>query len=212
MRTIKLFSSIALLVILSLACSSSSDSDSAPSCESLVDATNAAQAAYLTATVSNQVARCNAYKTALQNEINVCGDEFGDLQNLINGLNCTASTTTGTLSMSLGSAPLVFDVITVTTTGTTRHVHGEKSNTTSYEINFDVEMGQTGANKINNFELRLFSQTFTPLIPAAFGNDWASNITVNSGTSVVGTFHGELVNETETSAQDLLNGVVNVNF
>ena len=114
--------------------------------------------------------------------------------------------------MSLGSAPLVFDEITVTTSGTTRHVHGEKSNTTLYEIDFDVEVGQTGTNKINNFELRLFSQIFRPLIPAVFGNDWTSNITVNSGTSVVGTFRGELANESQTSAQDLLNGVVNINF
>lgn len=212
MRTLKLISSITLLVLLTFACSSSS-SDSAPSCDSLANATDAAQAAYLTATASNQEQKCNAYKTALQNEINGCGDASGDLQAIIDDLgDCTLSTTTGTLSMSLGSAPLVFDQITVTTTGTTRHVHGEKSNTTSYEINFDVEVGQTGANKINNFELRLFSQTFRPLIPAAFGNNWASNITVNSGTSVVGTFHGELANESETSAQDLLNGVVNINF
>jgi hypothetical protein len=212
MRTIKLWSSIALLVILSLACSSSSDSDSAPSCESLTTATDNAAAAYANATSSNQVQLCNAYKTALQNEINGCGDDFGDLQNIINGLNCTASTTTGTLTMNLGSAPLVFDEITVTTSGTTRHVHGEKSNTTSYEIDFDVEVGQTGANKINNFELRLFSQTFRPLVPAAFGNNWTTNITVNSATSVVGTFRGELANESQTSAQDLLNGVVNINF
>ncbi|MBL0014824.1 MAG: hypothetical protein IPP30_14330 [Flavobacterium sp.] len=212
MRTIKLFSSIALLVILSLACSSSSDSDPAPSCESLSNATDAAEAAYNAATTATLVEKCNAYKTALQNEINGCGDEFGDLQNLIDGLDCTLPTTTGTLSMTVGSAPLVFDEITVTTTGTTRHVHGEKSNTTSYEINFDVEVGQTGANKINNFELRLFSHTYTPMIPSAFGNDWASNITVNSSTSVVGTFHGELESTTAINIQDLVNGVVNINF
>lgn len=210
MRTIKLFSCL-LLLTFALACSSSSDSDSAPSCESLATATDNAAAAYANATSSNRVQLCNAYKTALQNEINGCGDEFGDLQNTINGLNCTASTTTGTLSMNLGSAPLVFDQITVTTTGTTRHVHGEKSNT-SYEIDFDVVVGQTGANKINNFELRVLSQTYTPLIPAVFGNNWTTNITVNSATSVVGTFHGELANESQTSAQDLLNGVVNINF
>lgn len=201
------------MVILSIACSSSSDSsDSAPSCESLSNATDAAQAAYDNATAANLAEKCTAYKTALQNEINSCGDGSGTLQNIIDGLDCTSPTTTGTLSMSLGSAPLVFDEITVTTTGTTRHVHGEKSNTTSYEIDFDVEVGQTGTNKINNFELRLFSQIYRPLIPAVFGNDWTTNITVNSGTSVVGTFRGELANESETSAQDLLNGVVDIDF
>ena len=211
MRTIKLFSSIALLVILSLACSSSSDSDSAPSCESLSIATDAAEAAYNAATTATLVEKCTAFKMALQNEINGCGDESGDLQNIINGLDCTLPTTTGTLSVNAGSAPIVFDRITVTTTGTTRHVHGEKSNTT-YEIDFDVLVGQTGANKINNFELRLLSQIYRPLIPARFGNEWTSNITVNSSTSIVGTFRGEVANESETSAQDLLNGVVNINF
>lgn len=91
------------------------------------------------------------------------------------------------------------------------YIHGEKTNTT-YAIDFDVEIGQTGANKINNFELFLLNQTFTPLIPAAFGNNWGSNITVNSSTSVVGTFHGELANASQTSVQDLLSGVVNINF
>jgi hypothetical protein len=134
------------------------------------------------------------------------------LQNIIDGLDCTLPTTTGTLSMSVGSAPLVFDEITVTTTGTTRHIHGEKSNTTLYEIDFDVEVGQTGANKINNFKLRLLSHTYTPMIPSAFGNDWTSNITVNSSTSVVGTFRGELDSTTATNIQDLVNGVVNINF
>jgi hypothetical protein len=208
MKTIQFLGSIALLVLLSLSCSSSDNST--PSCDDLIAATDAAQQAYASA---NTVQNCNAYKTALQNEIAACGDPDGDLAAAVTALgDCTVPTTTGTLSMNLGSAPLSFDQITVTTTGTTRHVHGEKSNTTSYEIDFDVEVGQTGANKINNFTLRLFSQTYTPLIPAAFGNNWTSAITVNTGTSIVGTFRGELANAGQTSAQDLLNGVVNISF
>ncbi|MFM2266269.1 MAG: hypothetical protein RLZ77_1689 [Bacteroidota bacterium] len=208
MKTIQFLGSIALLFLLSLSCSSSDNST--PSCDDLIAATDAAQQAYASA---NTVQNCNAYKTALQNEIAACGDPDGDLAAAVTALgDCTVPTTTGTLSMNLGSAPLSFDQITVTTTGTTRHVHGEKSNTTSYEIDFDVEVGQTGANKINNFTLRLFSQTYTPLIPAAFGNNWTSAITVNTGTSIVGTFRGELANAGQTSAQDLLNGVVNINF
>jgi hypothetical protein len=210
MRTIKLISGIAIFMILSQGCSSSSDSSSATDCENLVNATDAAKVAYNTATAANLAEKCTSYKTALQNQINGCSDGSGALQNIINGLDCTAPTTTGTLSMSLGSAPLAFDELTVTTLGTTRRVHGEKNNSTSYEIDFDVEIGQTGANKINNFKIRLFSQTFTPLIPAVFGNNWTNNITVNSSNSVVGTFRGELSNGSQV--QDLLNGVVNINF
>lgn len=212
MKTLKLILSIFSLSILLLSCSKDDAKSPVQSCEEATAKTLVAKQAFDNATPTSHIELCNAYKVALQNQINVCGDESGTLQNLIIGLDCTLPTTTKTLSMSLGSAPLVFDVITVTTTGTMRHVHGEKSSTTSYVIDFDVEVGQTGTNKINNFQLRLFSQTFRPLIPAVFGNNWTSNITVNSGTSVVGTFRGELANESQTSAQDLLNGVVNINF
>ena len=195
-----------------LACSSSDDDSSEMTCDEATAATAAAATAYAAATNENYVTLCNEYKDALEDQIAACGDESGDLQDMIDGLDCTLPTTAGTISMSVGSAPLVFDVITVTTIGTTRHVHGEKSNSTSYEIDFDVEVGQTGANKINNFEIRLLSQTYTPSIPAVFGFDWASNITVNSATSVVGTFEGEVKNASETSAQELHNGVVDIDF
>jgi hypothetical protein len=213
MRTLKF--SISLLFIFLISCSKSDDNkNSEPTCTELTAKTLTAKQAFENASVNNKTELCNAYKVALQNQISACGDTTGVLQAIINDLgDCTLPPTpTGTLSMNLGSAPLTFDVITVTTIGTTRKVHGEKSNSASYEIDFEVQVGQTGANKINNFKLRLFSQTFTPLIPAVFGNNWTNNITVNSGTSVVGTFRGELDNASQTSAQDLLNGVVNINF
>lgn len=208
MKTIKFLASITLLVLLSLSCSSSDNST--PSCDDLFAATDAAELAYLSA---NNAENCNAYKTALQNEIAACGDPDGDLAAAVTALgDCTVPTTTGTLSMNTGSVPHVFDLITVTPEGNMRHVRGQKSSSTSYEINFDVVVGQTGANKIINFEFRGLSQTYFPLIPAAFGNNWTSTITVNSATSLVGTFRGEVANAGQTSAQDILNGVVNINF
>lgn len=208
MKTIKFLASITLLVLLSLSCSSSDNST--PNCDDLAAATDAAEQAYLSA---NTTQNCNAYKTALQNEIAACGDPDGSLQATVTDLgDCTLPTTTGTLSMNTGTVPHVFDLITVTTTGTTRHVRGQKSSSTSYEVNFDVVVGQTGANKIINFEFRGLSQTYFPLIPAAFGNNWGSSITTNTSNSLVGTFHGEVANAGQTSAQDILNGIVNINF
>jgi hypothetical protein len=212
MKTLKLC--ISVLFIFLISCSKSDDNNnSGLTCEEVTVKTVTAKQAFENASVNNKTELCNAYKVALQNQISACGDTSNALQAIINDLgDCTLPPTpTGTLSMNLGSAPLAFDVITVTTIGTTRKVHGEKSNSTSYEIDFEVQVGQTGANKINNFKLRLFSQTYTPLIPAAFGNNWTNNITVNSGNSVVGTFRGELVNPSQ-NVQDLLNGVVNINF
>jgi hypothetical protein len=208
MKTIKFLSSITLLVLLSLSCSSSDNST--PSCDDLAATTDAAELAYESA---NTVQNCNAYKTALQNEIAACGDPDGSLQAIVTSLgDCTVPTVTGTLSMNTGSVPHVFDLITVTTTGNMRHVRGQKSSSTSYEINFDVVVGQTGANKIINFEFRGLSQTYFPLIPTPFGNPWTSTITVNSGTSIEGTFRGDVANAGQTSAQDILNGIVNINF
>jgi hypothetical protein len=210
MKNLKFIPAVLFACVVMLSCNS--DDNEPVSCEDASAAVIAAGTAYNNATAENFVELCNDYKDALENQISSCGDENGILQDMVDGLDCTEPTTNGLITFNLGSAPVELDVITVTTTGTTRHVHAEKSTTTTYELDFDVEVGQTGANKINNFQLRLMSQTFTPLIPAAFGNDWESNITVNSATSVVGTFHGELVNASETSVQDLLGGVVDIDF
>lgn len=208
MKTIKSLAYVVLALALSISCSSSDNST--PSCDDLAAATDAAEQAYLSA---NTTQNCNAYKTALQNEIAACGDPDGELAAAVSALgDCSVPTTTGTLSLNTGSVPHVFDLITVTPEGNMRHVRGQKSSSTSYEVNFDVVIGQTGANKIINFEFRGLSQTYFPLIPAAFGNNWTSTITVNSATSLVGTFRGEVANASQTSAQDILNGVVNINF
>ena len=59
-------------------------------CESAQAATQSAEAAY-NADTSNS-ALCNAYEAALQTEISFCGDANGDLQAIIDGLNCSSST------------------------------------------------------------------------------------------------------------------------
>ena len=207
--TIFVFAVVAGLAM--LACSD--DDNNNLSCDDATSATLEAAIAFNASTSANYSELCADYKAALETQIDVCGDADGDLQALIDDLgDCTLEATTGTLSMSLGSAPLSFDQITVTTVGNTRHVHGVKSTTDAYSIDFDVEVGQTGLDKITNFELRVFGHTYTPMIPSAFGNDWTSNITVNSATSVVGTFSGELQSTTATNIQDLLNGVVDLDF
>ena len=211
MKSIKSLAYVVLALALSISCSSSDNST--PSCDDLAAATDAAEQAYIGSTASNHNQLCNAYKTALQNEIAACGDPDGSLQATVTDLgDCTLPTTTGTLTMNTGSVPHVFDQITVTTTGTIRHVRGQKSSSTSYEVNFDVVVGQTGANKIINFEFRGLSQTYFPLIPTPYLNPWTSSITVHSATSLVGSFHGDVANAGQTSAQDILNGVVNINF
>ncbi len=105
MKRLKLVSTVLLLTLLSLSCSS--DSDSAPSCEDAVSATLAAAQDFESATNENFTELCEAYKQALQDQITACGDTTGDLQTILDGLDCTVPTTTGTLSVNLGSAPVV---------------------------------------------------------------------------------------------------------
>src|SRR6476660_6364789 len=136
MKTLKLIFASVIASLVLFACSSDSNNDNPETCDEASAAVVVAAQAFEDATAENYVDLCNDYKDALQDQIDICGDPTGSLQDMIDGLDCTVPTTTGTLSMSLGSPPLSFDVITVTTTGTTRHVHGTKTNTT-YEIDFD---------------------------------------------------------------------------
>lgn len=58
-------------------------------CPSAQAATDAAETAY-NANTSN-TALCNAFINALENEISVCGDSSGELQDTIDGLDCTGT-------------------------------------------------------------------------------------------------------------------------
>ncbi|MBK8600085.1 MAG: hypothetical protein IPN80_05565 [Flavobacterium sp.] len=215
MRTIKLISGIALMVILSIACSSSSDSsDSAPSCESLSNATDAAEAAYYTATAANLAERCAAYKTALQNEINSCGDASGDLQDTFNDLSdCNIGpVNSSVISVKVGSVIKTYETnVTVTTVGPNLEIRAYDNATATDNIFFKIPVGTTGANKISNFNLRLLSSDYNPLSEAEGGN-WTSNISVNSATTITGTFFGIVTSPTTGADLDLTQGTINISL
>ncbi len=59
-------------------------------CEDAIALTMTAQVNFLNASDSSYLSLCGAYKTALQNQIESCGDENGSLQEIIDGLgNCS---------------------------------------------------------------------------------------------------------------------------
>ncbi len=89
MKTLKLILTIFSLSILLLSCSKDDSNNAVAGCEDATAKTLAAKQAFDSATPTNNTELCNAYKVALQNQKNVCGDESGTLQNLIGGLNCT---------------------------------------------------------------------------------------------------------------------------
>jgi hypothetical protein len=214
MRTIKLLSSIALLVILSLACSSSSDSGSAPSCESLTTATDNAAVAYANATSSNQVQLCNAYKTALQNEINGCGDEFGDLQATLNDLSdCTIGPINSSIiSVKVGQSLRTYETnVTVRTVGPNREIKAYDNVSATDYIFFTIPIETIGTNKISNFNLHLLSSDYN-ILPVDEGGISSSNITTNSNTAINGTFYGYVTSLTTGADLDLTQGTINISL
>jgi hypothetical protein len=269
MKTIQFLGSIALLVLLSLSCSSSDNST--PSCDDLIAATDAAELAYLSA---NTAENCNAYKTALQNEIAACGDPDGDLaaavtalgdctgqttncnqyiaataaaqqaytnsntsqncnayitalqnqiancgdtngslQVIVNSLgNCSVPTNSGVISVRVGGYTKTFESnITITTVGANRKVKAYDDIQSSDFIEFEVQQDATGANKVLNFNLHLITSDYNPM-PVADGGNFTSNITVNSTTAINGTFYGYVTSPTTGADLDLTLGQIGVNI
>jgi hypothetical protein len=206
MKTIKFLASITLLVLLSLSCSSSDNST--PSCDDLATTTDAAEEAYSS---SNTVQNCNAYKTALQNEIAACGDPDGSLAAAVNALgDCSVPQNNGVISVRVGSYTKTFETnITVTTVGANRKIKAYDDIQSSDFIEFEVQQGATGANKVLNFNLHLITSDYNPM-PVADGGNWTSNITVNSTTAINGTFYGYVTSPTTGADLDLTLGNIGV--
>ncbi len=213
MKTIKILSSFLLILIFTLACSSSSSSDGdAPSCANLAAATDAAEVAFNNATSSNQEQLCNAYKTALQNEINSCGDPSGDLQARFNDLSdCNvAPINQSVITVTVGTLVKTFETnITVTTVGPNRQIRAYDNASVTDFIYFTIPVGTTGANKISDFNIHLLSSDYN-IMPVDEGGIWSSNITVNSTTAINGTFSGYVTSPTTGADLDLTQGTINV--
>ncbi|MBU3680846.1 MAG: hypothetical protein FGM16_02775 [Flavobacterium sp.] len=208
MKPIKFLASITLLVLLSLSCSSSDNST--PSCDDLAAATDAAELAYNS---SNTTQNCNAYKTALQNEIAACSDPDGSLQAIVASLgDCSVPQNGGVISVRVGSYVKTFETnITITTIGANRKIKAYDDIQSSDFIEFEVQQGTTGANKVLNFNLHLITSDYNPM-PVADGGNFTSNITVNSTTAINGTFYGYVTSPTTGADLELTLGQIGVNI
>jgi len=154
-------------------------------------ATDAAATAYNNDT--SDATLCNAYKTALQNQITECGDTNGSLQAIVDDLGeCTPVVADVEITLTAGTLPIEFDEVTVEVVGTTLQVTGESS-ISSYSIYFEVEDGVTGAGVIDGtFEVTLTSTFYPSELDAPF--DFVSEITVNETGTLTGSFYGVVTN------------------
>lgn len=175
-------------------------------CEIATEATADAKQDYDAATNENFVAMCNAYKAALQNQQEACGDEDGAIQSIIDSLgDCPApSVVEGTLSVNAGSMNTVFTTVNVVREGGMVKVSGE-SVTGTYTIYFEVAEDATGDNTIQNFEMMLTS-VFTPV-----EGEFNSNIETNTDGTLTGTFNG-IVKNNDNGHVELTNGIIDLTY
>lgn len=203
-----LFLNFLAAALIATGCSSDDSNDPVneeTQCELAMEATAIAAVNYSNATAENHAQTCNAYKVALQNQIEACGDENGALQAIINGLgDCTApAEVDGTLTVTAGSMPMNFTDLNVVKQNGLVKVSGASA-TGTYTIYFEVAENATGADILQNFEIKLVS-VHHPY------EGFTSNVTVNTDGTLTGTFHGIVVND-DNGMVELTSGNFNLEY
>lgn len=213
MKKLQLISGILLLTILSFSCSGSDDA-AGPSCDDTIAATLSAQLAFTSATNNQYTSLCNAYKAALENQIEICGDTSGDLQAIIDDLaDCTLTpVNTSVISVKVGTLTKTFETdLTVSVVGTTRRIKAYDDMSSTDFVYFEIQQGATGATAISNFNIHLISSDYNPL-PTDEGGNWMSNISVNSTNTITGTFYGYVTSPTTGADLSLTQGSISVSL
>ena len=180
-------------------------------CDSATEALNVAQLIFDNASDEDYTEACNAYKTALQSFIDLCGDPDGTVQQTIDDLgDCMPEALDVEISLTAGTLPIEFDMVTVVEEGNLLKVTGETSATSNdYMVYFEVNLGDTGVDIINStFELSLISVFF----PSTQGfDDFTSEITENTAGTLVGTFSG-LMENNDGADLSITSGVINISY
>ncbi len=152
---------------------------------------------------------CNAYKVALVQQISSCGDETGAIQAVVDSLgDCTPDSSTGSITVTVGTLPMEFTVIDVVVEGTLLKVTASEADGDD-KIYFEIEQGVTGTDMIQNFVITLLNRDYTPF---SFNmNVFTSEITVNENNMLEGTFSGP-VQAANNASLSLTSGVIDISY
>lgn len=194
--------------------------DSLGNCSSIVEVTNCdeaiaaaqlAQEAFENATSETYTELCNDYRLSLLTLMELCGSDEDTIAILQDLGNCIEEIVTGEgfISVNTGSAPLVFDIINVFQNGNTLQVAAETGSPTYYIIYFEIELGATGDNLINDSFSMLITSQFYPSTQGF--DDFTSTITTNTPGNIIGTFSGIVSNESGGDL-NLTSGVISVAY
>lgn len=172
-------------------------------------ATDEAEAAFNEADTNEDL--CNAYKTALENQIAECGDNDGSLQAIIDDLgDCSFSNMgePGSLVVTVGT--LLVDFINQNISLQDGIIVVDATSATgNYTIYFEVVEGATGINTFQNFVISFNGTEFFPSTQGV--DDFESETTVSSQGILIGTFNG-LVESSGGADLTLTQGMVDVPF
>lgn len=184
--------------------------DTNSDCQNAEIATTAAETAFNNDSMN--VTLCNAYKTALQNEIDTCGDNNGSLQAIIDGLgDCiTGSTSNGSLSVTAGTLNINFTTNNVELVPGMITVTGSNlENGANYLIYFELIENATGVDIMQNFKLTLNGGEYFPNTDGF--DDFTNTIDVNSGGVIQGSFGG-IVTRTDGADLSLSRGEIDLTY
>lgn len=186
------------------------DEEEDPTCEEATEEAEAAQLIYEEANPENPeefVLACNAYKEALQQQKEICGDENEEIQAQIDALgDCEGeadNNDVGTISLTAGTQEIEFDVVEVVNVDGMVQVSGETSAENLYTIYFEVPEAEEGEALLQNFEVSLTS-TFYPSDMEA-PNNFVNTVETNTATNLIGTFSGVVVND-DNGQLEITNG------
>lgn len=179
-------------------------------CAEAAAAVGVAQAAFTEATSETYTELCNIYRETLLTLIEFCGPDGGTTSVLEDLGNCMEEATgEGIISVNVGTAPIVFDVINVFQIGEVLQVAAETGSPMYYIIYFEIALGETGVDIINDtFSITLNSQ----FLPSTQGfDDFTSTITSNTPGNIIGTFNG-IVTNADGGDLSLTSGVISVSY
>ncbi len=205
------FIPISIVTLLFTSCITDDEGSNTPptECQIAVITSQSAQLDYEEATSENFTEACNEYKIALQQEITVCGDPDGSIQNTIDGLgDCTApdaNEVNGQISVTAGTLDIVFDEVTIVQVGSKLQVSGETSDSNNYTIYFEVEENTEGDDVLENFEITVIS-TYVPVV-----SSFTSTVEVNTTDTLTGTFSGDVENN-DGGQLSLTNGTFDLDY
>ncbi|MBO3115281.1 hypothetical protein J4050_00890 [Winogradskyella sp. DF17] len=169
-------------------------------------ATNAAAEAFNEDSTNEDL--CNAYRQALLDQIEECGDD-GSLQAILNDLSdCAAVTSSGELRVRAGTLTIEFVQQTVSFDGGIITVEGISAQG-GYEIYFQVAEGDTGTDVFQNFVLTLNGTEFFPSTQGF--EDFTSDTTISSGNILQATFFG-IVESEEGADLSLTQGLADLTY